>query len=220
MKIPTVLEHNYAKYQAIKKAFYLTALENVEGDYCEFGVFTGGSFVCAMRAYDKSIPISPTPITFYGFDSFQGFGEVNAEDSHHFFVDNTFSVQGSKVIRYIKKKSGNRKVILVPGFFESTLKEKSCTSINIKKIRVVFIDCDMKQPARLALQYIKQGLQQGTIIILDDFFAYHGDKSKGVAGAFFDFCKKNKEFEFRRVFEYGYGSVAYIVSKVPQQHKT
>ena len=76
----------------------------------------------------------------------------------------------------------------------------------------------MKQPAQLALQYIKNGLQQGTIIIFDDFFAYRGDKTKGIAGAFFEFCKNNKKFEFRQLFDYGCGSTAYIVSKVPAKN--
>ena len=47
--IPPIVEHNYAKYQAIKKALYQTALEHTKGNYLEFGVFTGSSFNFAMK---------------------------------------------------------------------------------------------------------------------------------------------------------------------------
>ena len=46
-----MVEHNLGKYHALKKAFYLTALENLHEDYLEFGVFTGGSFVFATKAH-------------------------------------------------------------------------------------------------------------------------------------------------------------------------
>ena len=69
-KIPFVLEHNISKYFAIKKAFYLTALENLQGDYYEFGVFTGSSFVCAMRSHNNLSYLGKIETSFFGFDSF------------------------------------------------------------------------------------------------------------------------------------------------------
>ncbi len=67
-KLSPVLIHNIVKYFAVKKAFYLTSLEELDGDYLEFGVFTGSSFVCALNCY-KSIK-NRKSMRFFGFDSF------------------------------------------------------------------------------------------------------------------------------------------------------
>ena len=45
--------HNINKYLAIKKAFYLSSIEEIEGDYFEFGVFNGSSFSHAIRCAKK-----------------------------------------------------------------------------------------------------------------------------------------------------------------------
>ena len=48
-KINPAVTHNLEKYHAIKKVMYLTAIEDIEGDYLEFGVFTGSSFCHSIR---------------------------------------------------------------------------------------------------------------------------------------------------------------------------
>ena len=45
--------HNLEKYYILKKVHYLSAIENVEGDYLGFGVFTGSSFCHAIRCLKK-----------------------------------------------------------------------------------------------------------------------------------------------------------------------
>jgi hypothetical protein len=213
-KIPFVLEHNLGKYFALRKAFYLTALEELEGDYYEFGVFTGSSLVCAIRTYNGLKYLNDANTTFYGFDSFSGFGEVSKEDRHGFYQNNIFSVDEKKVMDFIRKRAKKNNYKIIKGYFEKTLKGKTCKSLSKNKIRIAFIDCDMKEPARLALDFIKPGLQEGTILIMDDFLSYKGSEEKGVAGAFFGFCKQNKSISFRKAFDYGYGGVGYIVSKI------
>ena len=47
--IPAYLEFSVAKYQAIKKALFITAHDETLGSYLEFGVFTGSSFNFAMN---------------------------------------------------------------------------------------------------------------------------------------------------------------------------
>jgi hypothetical protein len=39
--INPAIVHNLEKYHTLRKVHYLSAIENVEGDYLEFGVFTG-----------------------------------------------------------------------------------------------------------------------------------------------------------------------------------
>ena len=213
--IPHYLEFSVAKYQAIKKAMFITAHDGTYGSYLEFGVFTGSSFNFAMKVNKKIEKIfGKTNCEFIGFDSFKGFGKINEDDKNPRFKDHIFSVDEKKVLKNIEKCSKGQKMRIVKGFFEDTIKNKTTNDLNIGKARVVLIDCDLKESTRLALEFIKASIQEGTIILFDDLVFYKGDKNKGEYGAFSDFRKKYPEILFRRIFDYGYGSRAFIVHKI------
>lgn len=214
-KIPFVLEHNLAKYFAIKKAFYLTALDKTEGDYLEFGVFTGSSFICALKTDRHLSYLGKLNTNFYGFDSFEGFGKVEEHDKHPFYIDNIFKTNYKKTIKEIQKNAKKQNTQIIKGYFKDTIHNKDCKKdLNIAKIRCILIDCDLKDSTKISLDFSRNSLQAGTIIILDDFYSFKGDPSKGVAGAFNEFCINNPTIQFRKIFDYGYGGTAYIVSEI------
>ncbi|MEK6706813.1 MAG: TylF/MycF/NovP-related O-methyltransferase [Candidatus Poribacteria bacterium] len=210
-KIPCVVSHNFQKYGALKKAFYLTALERLDGDYLEFGVFTGSSFVFSMKIHRQLRYLGDIKTRFFGFDSFTGFGKVSDEDKHPFYLDSIFTVNAEKVIRNIKKQGRRCETTIVKGYFEESLKEKVIADFGIQKSRIVFIDCDLKEPSRLVLEFVRPSLQQGMILVMDDFFSYRGSETKGVAGAFYEFCEKYPNLKWRKLLDYGYGGAAYIL---------
>ena len=213
-KIPPYLEFTLGKYSAIKKALYITAHDQTFGSYIEFGVFTGSSFNFAMKA-NKSLDklLGNSECNFFGFDSFDGFGEIQKDDSHPRFSDDTFSVDEKKILKNIKKSSSGQPYQIIKGFFQDTLL-KDPKEYGIKKARVVMIDCDLKEPTTLALNFIKNILQQGTIILFDDYIFYKGNENKGEFAAFKEFRERFPSIKFREAFEYGYGSKAFIVSKI------
>ena len=49
----------------------------------------------------------------------------------------------------------------------------------------------------LALEFVKPSLQEGTIILFDDYIWYKGNKDKGEHGAFKDFKIKFNNIKFR-----------------------
>ena len=99
---------------------------------------------------------------------------------------------------------------IVKGFFEDTIKNKTTMDFNIEKARVILIDCDLKEPAQYALNFIKPSLQEGTIILFDEYICFKGSKVKGEYSAFNDFKKTNPEISFRKAFDYGYSGRAFI----------
>ena len=209
------IEVNVAKYMAIKKAMYITATDQTYGSYMEFGVFTGSSFNFAMKINKQIEKIfGKANCEFIGFDSFQGFGKINEDDRHHFYKDETFSVNVEKVLKNIKKSAKGQQMRIIKGFFHETIKDKTTQDLNIDKARVVLIDCDLKESTRLALEFIRPSIQEGTIILFDDYIWFKGSKKKGEYSAFNDFKNKYPEILFRRVFDYGYGSRAFIAHKV------
>ena len=103
-KINPAIIHNIEKYMAIKKAHYLSIIEDLEGDYLEFGVFNGSSFSHSIRCFKALNYLNPNKnVSFYGFDSFEGFGKLEDEDKHSFYTDQNFEVDYKSVLNRVKK---------------------------------------------------------------------------------------------------------------------
>ena len=213
--IPAYLEFSVAKYQAIKKALFITAHDETLGSYLEFGVFTGSSFNFAMKANRRIEKIfGKTNCEFIGFDSFKGFGEIKKEDENPRFKSHIFSVNEEKILKNINKCAKGQKMRIIKGFYQDTIKNKTTSDLNIDKARVVMIDCDLKESTELALEFIRPAIQEGTIILFDDYNFFKGNKDKGEYGAFSTFQKKYPKILFRRIFDYGYSSRAFIAYRI------
>ena len=212
-KINPAIIHNIEKYYALKKVHYLSAIEHTQGDYLEFGVFTGSSFCHSIRCCKKLLHINSklTSTKFYGFDSFSGFGDLSKDDQHPFYKDENFETNIKDVEKRISKTIGkNFSYKLIPGYYDISLK-KGAGYFGIKYARIVFIDCDTYASANDALLFCSPIIQNGTFIILDDFFSYKGSIHHGVAKAFTEFITLNN-LEVRKVFTYGMGGVVYVIS--------
>jgi len=214
--IPAYLEFSVSKYLAIKKAMLITAHDDTRGSYLEFGVFTGSSFNYAMKVNKRieKLGYKNMDCEFIGFDSFQGFGNIKKDDEHPNYKDHVFSVNEGKILRNIEKCAKGQKYRIIKGFYKDTIKNKTTKDLKIEKAKIVISDCDIKEPTTLALEFIKPSFQEGTIILFDDYVFFKGSKDKGEYGAFEDFKKKHPEILFRRIFDYGYGSRAFIVHKI------
>lgn len=212
---PPYLEFTLAKYSAIKKAMYITAQEDVRGSYLEFGVFTGSSFNFAMKTNKKIEKIFGNKnCNFFGFDSFKGFGEIKDTDDNPTFKSSLFAVDKNKVLKNIENNSRGQNYKIIDGYFQETIRNKKTSDYNINKARVVMIDCDLKEATKLALDFIKPILQQGTIILFDDFNYFKGDITKGEYGAFEEFKEKNSNIMFRRIYDFGFSGRAFITYKI------
>ena len=140
--------------------------------------------------------------------------EIKKEDENPSFKSQTFSINEKKVMKNIEKCAKGQKFRIIKGFYKDTIENKTTNNLNIDKARVVMIDCDLKESTRLALEFIRPAIQEGTIILFDDYLYFKGSKDKGEYGAFSEFQKKYPKILFRRIFDYGYGGKAYIAHKV------
>ena len=71
---------------------------------------------------------------------------------------------------------------------------------------------DLFGPTLAALQWCRPRLQPGTIIMLDEYFAFGGRKDRGEALALSMFCTQFPEIELRQFNFYGAGGAVFIVS--------
>ena len=211
--INPAVTHNLEKYKALKKIFYLSAIEDIEGEYLEFGIYTGSSFCHSIRCAKQLVKINPEieKMKFFGFDSFDGFGDVSDDEKHPFYKDQNFSTDMDKVEKRVLKIAKAENFQIIPGFFEESLKPGPAF-YGIEKSRIIFVDSDTYSSAKAALKFSVSTIQNGTFIVLDDFYSYKGDQTLGVAGAFNEFIKENNFFA-RRVLDYAMGGVAFVLHK-------
>ena len=213
-RINPAVMHNVEKYIALKKVCYLSAIENISGDYLEFGVFTGSSFTHAMRCFNAMEHYNPTILKtcFHGFDSFEGFGSLSENEKHLFYTDQNFTTDYNKVVARANSARKKLSFTLHKGFFSETLREGP-ESLGIKKSRIIFIDSDTYSSASDALNFSISTMQQGTYLIFDDFYSYRGSWNQGVAKAFRELAKSQK-IKTRKVFNYGMGGVVYVIESL------
>lgn len=211
--IHPAIEHNLQKTAAIKKAMYLVNLEHVPGDYLEFGMYEGTSFIGAFEAHRRTRQANGPDRAFHGFDSFEGFKYYDEADRHPFFREGDFTSSYEKTRRRIERHfRGRAPWTVTPGYVEETIGGADIRERGTDRIAVAFIDVDLGDPARVALDYMTPALQPGSIIVLDDFFAYRGSERRGVANAFRSFREAHPDWHFRRLLDYGYGGQAYVLA--------
>ena len=158
--IPLFVLHNFSKYFSIKKILYSVNIDNIEGDYCEFGCFTGASLNHALNTYNAYM--KNKKMTFYGFDSFEGFPiEVHEEFKSEFFIPDF------EMVKKLEYKFNNCKII--KGFFDKSLTDEELAK-SINKISFAFIDCDLGYSAKSVFEFIKPRLSNGAFIMIDDFY--------------------------------------------------
>ncbi|MDR1242451.1 MAG: TylF/MycF family methyltransferase [Deltaproteobacteria bacterium] len=215
--VDPVIIHNMEKYSAILKIFYYTAIEDIQGDYLEFGVYTGSSFCHALRCCKKTLKYgkqvwnsSKARTRFFGFDSFEGFGEVSEGDKHPFFEDSNFATSYEKVQKRVAPFRKHFDVKLIKGFYNESL-HAGPAAMGIEKARIIFVDCDTYTAAKDVFEFCAPIVQEGTIIVLDDRVCYKGNREAGVTRAFEEF--KNYSGASTRLFSlYGMGAGIQIVS--------
>ncbi len=214
-RVHPAIEHNLGKAEALKKAFFSCYLEAVPGDYVEFGVYEGTSFIAALECHRKYDAAEPPPRRFWGFDSFEaGFKYFDDKDRHPYFREGEFQSSYERTRRRVERAfAGRAEWRLTKGFFEETVAGKAPAELGIERVAVALIDCDLGAPARIALDFLAPALQSGSVIILDDYFAYKGRADSGVAGAFADFRRDHPELGFRRLLDYGHGGRGFILSE-------
>jgi hypothetical protein len=216
-----------------KVAAFITA-EKVPGDYLEFGVYRGDGMVRAYRALKAAFDgrtaendpnSSPEDIRerraiwesmrFFAFDSFQGLPELQGIDAtSKDFHAGQYSA-GIDLVRSRIEQQGvpKERVICVPGWFDQSCTSQTLADHKISKAAVVHIDCDLYHSAKSALAFLEPILQDGTVLIFDDWFAFRGHPHRGEQRAFAEWKETlGNRFTFSEYHREGYSRICFILS--------
>ena len=150
--------HNASKFFHIYKIWNNINLDNINGDYIEFGIFKGKSLLHSVKTYNK-LSKKTEKINFYGLDSFEGF----PVDNHNFYNKENFQVSYNKVSKLFSKYP---EVKISKGFFKDTLKNDEFQN---NSYAFVFIDCDIYESAVDIFEYVNGKISKGGFLMIDDF---------------------------------------------------
>lgn len=187
------------RHDMFNKATRFIDYEVIEGDIVEFGVYTGRSLALLSYYHQKfkndAIHGSNTPSrNVIGIDSFEGLansnhvrwteGSFKTNHSWHPFLKIGERVTPEQVAKLFDFYNLNPPKV-ISSFFSDVLTD-FCD-----KVALIHIDCDLYESTLDALNLVKDKIQDGTIILFDDWFNYKGSPDKGEQKAFHEFLSKN-----------------------------
>jgi hypothetical protein len=80
------------------------------------------------------------------------------------------------------------KPVIIKGYFSDVGDEFNSICA---KVSVIHIDCDLYEATKDALHLVLDKIQDGTIILFDDWFNFKASPDKGEQKAFHEFLKEN-----------------------------
>jgi O-methyltransferase len=170
---------NTAILEALDRSFAHTSANGVTGDYLEFGVFKGASLLHAQKL---AATLNLNQMRFIGFDSFQGL-PPEPDQQKDVFYEGQYSCGEDQVRTWLSQHGADwTRLMLVPGFFDESLTIEKKTDLGLKKCAVAMLDCDIYSSTKVALTWIDDVIAPGSIVILDDWYAYGDDERSWLDG--------------------------------------
>lgn len=184
---------------------------NIEGDYLEFGVFKGNSFI---KAYYMAKYGQLSSMKFYAFDSFSGYPPLEGVDKEcGYFIEGDYNCDLKTFKRNLKKAGvPAERVVITEGLFEDlpkTARDLQTTA------SVVWIDCDLYKPTLEALNFLRNHITDGTVIVFADWLTCNGAEGICQPGAVQKWLEQNPDTRLVEFISNG-GAKAFIVSRPPQ----
>ena len=210
---------------ALHRAWGHVFTNHIRGDYVEFGVYQGGSFVESYKQYQiferwlqaqltsseewrRSVAKSycDHKTHFHGLDTFGGMPE-NAEDNLTFAKGTYIASRSLVTEKCLRAGMRSSSCSLYQGMFSETT--TSLAQNLSPKVAIVNIDCDIYGSAVDALAAIRDKLQLGCVLMFDGYNAYCADNRRGERRAFHEFCS-SVPFKFEPWFAYQYSGQAFL----------
>jgi hypothetical protein len=164
----------------------------MEGYYFEFGSHEANTMRMAWDTLRYLFDY-----TYVAFDSFEGLPEIQPIDEQKIWEPGKLKT-GEDEFRRICERHGipPDRLVTVKGFYDESLNEEARRRFEPRKAAIVYIDCDLYASTVPVLNFVRDFLQRGTVIVFDDWFCFHGDPDKGERLAWLEFLAANPSLRF------------------------
>ena len=200
---------------------------NIVGDYLEFGVYRGGSFIHAYRhrrqAFERYRAAQSrhaddaflnARMRFFAFDSFEGLPPSDqAEIPLHWRGDGAMAFSEPRFLANLEAGGVDlADVTTVAGYYDVSLTPETGPRIGLTRAAVVNVDCDLGISTVPVLDFLDPFIVDGTVLIFDDWFYYRGHPARGERGAFEAWLARHPELVASELIRL-YPTVAFILSR-------
>jgi hypothetical protein len=182
------------------------------GDYLEFGVCHGSSMACMHRV---SAAMRLTDIRLVGFDSFAGLPPEADHPDEGPWRPGYFRSYRGFTERFLNDAGVDwARTVLVEGWFDQTLTERTRCRHRLRKAGVIMIDCDLYSSARQALEFCGPLIADRVVILFDDWHA-GGLAARGLGEkrAFDEFMAVNPDLSAERLLSYSANAEVFLVRR-------
>ena len=164
----------------------------MEGYYFEFGSHEANTMRMAWDTLRHLFDY-----TYVAFDSFEGLPEIQPIDAQMIWEPGKLKTEEDE-FRRICERHGMPpdRLVTVKGFYDDSLGEDTRRRFEGTKAAVVYIDCDLYASTVPVLDFVRDFLQRGTVIVFDDWNCFHGDPDKGERRAWAEFLEANPTLRF------------------------
>ena len=100
------------------------------------------------------------------------------------------------------------------GTFADIAKRQEQAICALQPAAIVHIDCDLYASARDALELVSPKLQQGTVLLFDDYNCFSADPNQGERRALREFLASHPDIEVESWFSYLFAGQAFLVHKI------
>lgn len=175
-----VQANTYCNYETLKSLARLTQLiddAKVGGDFVECGTYKGGSAAIISRY------INAKNHHLWLYDSFQGLPpatEIDGEDARE-WTGKCYGTENEVVELMKNVGTPPHQYTLMKGWFNETFQQHLP-----EKVAFLHCDADWYDSVLLVLETFYPRMDDGAIVVLDDFGAWEGCRE-----AFYDFCQKH-----------------------------
>lgn len=207
---------------AIQRAFDFIVFGGVDGDVYEFGMLAGWTarhlaeemrdrrYLATLRLFDSfdGLPPKKGHVDLQSYDVRRCIWRDNMAFSDDFIRELGEPID-SHIARNLQSVLSAERLKIVRGFFSDTLR----TNLG-SKAALVHLDCDFYSSTIEVLNGLASGgiLQDGTVLLFDDWNCNKANPNFGQRRAFHEFLEREKgQFSASHFFNYGYNCACFIL---------
>lgn len=178
------------------------------GDYLEFGVYRGDSFLHAHHHARRLMPW----MRFFAFDSFAGLPAPTGIDQGGEFDQGQFACSRAEFTRILGESGADMsRVHIVEGWYDDVLDDELKQQHDLDICAIAYIDCDLYRSAVPVLEFLTSLVRPGTILLFDDWYCFKADPDRGVQRATREWLGANPHIVLERWHPFCHHGQSFIV---------
>ena len=192
------------------KVFRALSFNGIDGDYAEFGCWTGKTFHMAYREsrkFEKSCHL-------WAFDSFCGLPPQSLpEDQHPVWIEGHMKTSLEEFTAICRRNGiPGSEYSVVPGFYADTLGGHAPTPLCLpENICLAYVDCDLYTSTRTVMEFLGARMKHGMVLAFDDYYNWSANALEGERRALLDFMARQDRFRLLPYIQFGWHGMSFVV---------